>query len=103
MQVIQYPEKVDLVNRSRILEDLILKEFPEVINKAQIRRVKSQKILSGIKNGQALNKPNLITHTVYTFSNLDGELTRQFLMYYDSEPYKILNSKTGKAILYNQR
>lgn len=80
MPTATFPEKVDLYTSSRDLEDLMLAKFPGVIKGSQVAKLK-------IKQDRA-----------YSFAELDGQKLREFLTYYDSFPYKIVNSQTKEIV-----
>lgn len=80
MPTATFPEKVDLYTSSRDLEDLMLTKFPGVIKSSQVAKLK-------IKQARA-----------YSFLELDGQKLREFLSYYNSFPYKIVNAQTKELV-----
>ena len=80
MPTATFPEKVDLYTSSRDLEDLMLKQFPGVIKASQVGKLKIGKARA------------------YSFAELDGQKLKEFLNFYDSFPYKIVDSQTKELV-----
>lgn len=75
-----FPDKVDLYTSSRDLEDLMLTQFP------------------GIIKGSQVNKLKIGSERAFGFLEVDGKKLKEFLTYYDSFPYKLVDSQTKELI-----